>query len=55
MPIEIKELHIKAIINDSSEGNNNDQDISSSNSGNEQVIKACVERVMELIKEAKER
>ncbi len=55
MPLEIRELHIKAVIENPSEGSNVSSENTTGDDGNERLIKACVEKVMELIKEAKER
>lgn len=56
MPIEIKELHIKAVVNDESQQNTpargND---SSSNMRMDAIIEKCVEQVLEILKEKKER
>ena len=55
MPLEIRELHIKAVIESPNEEVNSGSAGSTSESNHDQLIKACVEKVMELIKEAKER
>ena len=62
MPIEIRELHIKAVI-DSGGGNKSGGSKSvsagspeaSSTEDPQQIIDLCVEKVMEIIKEKKER
>ena len=55
MPIEIKELHIKATVNE-----NLDSSATTDNSGlgtqsNDHLIQLCVEKVLEIIKEKQER
>jgi hypothetical protein len=60
MPIEIKELIIRASIRDESE-KTNDKAVSSSvttasdNARDEQIVKRCVEQVMEILKIKNER
>ncbi|WP_186757799.1 DUF5908 family protein [Echinicola salinicaeni] len=50
MPIEIKELHIKITVDESGGGSK------SSQGGNQQdLVAKCVEQVMEVIREQKER
>lgn len=55
MPIEIRELHIKAMVENASEGVVAQNGGANNENNEERIIKACIERVMELIKEAKER
>ena len=55
MPLEIRELHIKASIENDTGGDNSSSENMDSNGQNEDLVKICVEKVMELIKEAKER
>ncbi len=52
MSIEIKELHIKIDID---EGASNSGSSSSGIEGKEEIIAACVEEVMEVLKNQKER
>jgi hypothetical protein len=57
MPVEIKELVIKAVVN---ENGNNGASPASASGGQEGgpqdvVIKLCVEKVLEILKEQKER
>lgn len=59
MPIEIKELNIKAYIDDSTAPN---QAASSTDTGNnnntgniENIIAACVEQVLQILKDKEER
>lgn len=56
MPIEIKELHIKAVI-DNSAGNTSARNNSDSGPGlpPDKIIEICVEKVLEIIKEKAER
>lgn len=53
MPLEIKELHIKATITEQPSAGSSQP--SSAVSGQEDIIKACVEKVMEILKEKAER
>lgn len=54
MPIEIRELVIKASVGQDGQGTGSSG--TSANMGNsEEIIKACVEKVMEIIKEKNER
>lgn len=53
MPLEIKELHIKATINE--QASVNPSQTSTANEGKEDIIKSCVEKVMEILKERAER
>lgn len=52
MPIEIKELHIKINV-DESPGSSNPE--SSARNEKDKMIEACVERVMEILKDKEER
>lgn len=57
MPIEIRELHIKATVENSQDGGASG---SSSNAGNEEepaeeLIKKCVEKVLEILKDKSDR
>jgi Family of unknown function (DUF5908) len=57
MPVEIKELVIKAVVN---ENGNNGGAASATSSGQEggsqdAMIKLCVEKVLEILKDQKER
>jgi hypothetical protein len=55
MPVEIKELHIKAIVANTSKGNRTkplDIDI---NELKKELVKQCVQEVMEKLKEKNER
>jgi hypothetical protein len=55
MPVEIKELVIKAVVNEN--GNNGAAPASGGQEGGSQdaVIKLCVEKVLEILKDQKER
>lgn len=56
MPIEIKELNIKAYIDDSSSTNNPKMNPVINNSTPiETIIAACVEQVLQILKDKKER
>lgn len=63
MPIEIRELHIKAVIGEPAAKTNSTEktaDVMSSKAndssvGQEQIIEACVEKVLEVLKEKSER
>jgi hypothetical protein len=52
MPIEVRELIIKATITqDGNQGNSAGAANSGAAQGNEQLIKTCIEKVLEIIKE----
>ncbi|GGZ17468.1 hypothetical protein GCM10007049_07500 [Echinicola pacifica] len=51
MPIEIKELHIKITVDES--GNTSTKP--AGNEGKEELVSKCVEQVMEILREQKER
>lgn len=55
MPIEIRELHIKAIVENASEGESAQKEGANNENAEERILRACIERVMDLIEEAKER
>lgn len=56
MPIEIKELNIKAYIDDSSSASNRQQNPVINNSTPvESIISACLEQVLQVLKDKKER
>lgn len=57
MPIEIRELVIKAAITQegSSDGAAGSSEASGNTSPNEELIKTCVEKVLEILKERDER
>ncbi len=57
MPIEIKELHIKATVNDSKTSGGNGKIESSRNlqKMKSEILKECVEEVMQILKEREER
>lgn len=55
MPIEIRELHIKAIVENPAEGESSQMESRNEENPSESLIRACVERVLALIKEEKER
>ena len=55
MPLEIKELYIKATVEDAPQGGGPTKGGSNDGNSEERIIRACVEQVMEIIKEAKER
>lgn len=54
MPVEIRELHITAVVRDNAAGNTTPAS-SSSSSDTEAIIAACVEQVMEILKQKNER
>jgi hypothetical protein len=55
MPVEIKELVIKAVVDEN--GNHTSSSTSGSQDGGSQdaVIKICVEKVLEILKDQKDR
>ena len=57
MPVEIKELVIRAVINDAQSSTDIDSPMQSegSNADNEALIKECVRQVMQLLARNKER
>ena len=56
MPIEIRELHIKAVVENATEnGSGSTTPTNGSSEPDEALIRICVDRVMELIQNAKER
>jgi Family of unknown function (DUF5908) len=54
MPIEIKELHIRAIVQDDANNSNNTTTAVSQNQVNS-IVAECVEQVLTIIKEKEER
>ncbi len=56
MPIEVRELVIKATVVDTASSNNGGVSSGKSNiTADEEIIKACVDKVLEIIKEKLER
>lgn len=55
MPIEIKEMHIKIHLDEGPNKGNTPQDNTESKKGNDAIISACVETVMEILERQKER
>jgi len=55
MPIEIKELIIKAIVSDEATGKNGSSSSSQDVNSQEALIAQCVEQVLEILKEKQER
>lgn len=58
MPLEIRELVIKASINDGGQGQNTNQSQAANNTENQNhadMIAACVEQVLAILKEQSER
>lgn len=55
MPIEIFELVIKATIQQEKEGSNAPSSGGGNSNNKEQIIKECVEQVLQLLKEKEER
>ena len=54
MPIEIRELQITTVVQDSGSAPSSNA-VSSSPSANEDIIAKCVEQVLEILKEKSER
>jgi hypothetical protein len=52
MPIEIKEMHIKINLD---EGGSQSTSNNSGSGGSDEIIKACIEGVMEILERQKER
>ena len=56
MPLEIKELHIKASVSDEAAKNSGEGDGSTgSNDANQELIAACIDRITEILKDKMER
>jgi len=55
MPIEIRELQIKAIVQDTPAASSGSSGSASSSSGNDAIIAACVEQVLEILEQKNER
>jgi hypothetical protein len=62
MPIEIRELHIKAVVDTGGEmtgGNQNQSGVKPAGQGDanntDQIIDLCIEKILEILKEKKER
>ena len=55
MPIEIKEMHIKIHLDEGPSKGNSTSNGADSKKGNEAIISACVETVMEILERQKER
>ncbi len=55
MPIQIKEMHIKIYVDEGSNSGNSEADSSDAQKGNEALINACIEGVMEVLEGQKER
>jgi hypothetical protein len=53
MPVEIKELIIKAIVSDDTEGSKSNT--SMSDRQKEEIIETCVEQVLDILKDRNER
>ncbi|TWJ02453.1 hypothetical protein JN11_01426 [Mucilaginibacter frigoritolerans] len=55
MPVEIREIQITAAVQDSGGGKSSGNASASPRGGNEDMIAKCVEQVLEILKEQKER
>lgn len=55
MPIEVRELVIKATIEDASSNNTTLGKNGSLPNSSEEIVKLCIEKVMEILKKEKER
>lgn len=55
MPIEIKELHIKINVDEGPKSGKEQQITANSKDGKEKIIAECVEAVMEIFNQQKER
>jgi hypothetical protein len=55
MPVEIREIQITAAVQDSGGGKSSGQASAAPKGGNEDMIAKCVEQVLEILKEQKER
>jgi hypothetical protein len=56
MPVEIKELIIRTVVNDASAGDDeSEESTGSNNSDNEAIIQECVRQVLSILDRNKER
>jgi hypothetical protein len=55
MPVEIREIQITAAVQDAGGGKSSGNTSASQKGGNEDLIAKCVEQVLEILKEQKER
>jgi hypothetical protein len=55
MPIEIKELYIKAVVSDSSKQNGSQPVVIDLSNIKKELLKECVQQVLEKLKEKNER
>ncbi len=55
MPVEVRELIIKGVIASGEGGNSGGASSSGTTQSQDEVIKACVEKVLEVLKEKTER
>ena len=55
MPIEIRELVIKTVVGPEGQGNGSSVTGTNANLPSEELIKTCVEKVMEILREKNER
>lgn len=55
MPIEIKELHIKINVDESSGAGNDQPGDSESTEGKDAIISACIEEIIGVLEQKKER
>lgn len=55
MPIEIKELHIKATVESGNSGNSNSRNDRDLKKMKAEIIKECVEEVFEILKQKEEK
>jgi hypothetical protein len=57
MPVEIKELVIKAVVNENGDNGNASSALPGTQEGSSQdaVIRICVEKVLEILKDQRER
>ena len=55
MPIEIKELHIKAVVQDDCNTNNTTPSTDPLVNNTDSIVERCVEQVLDILREKKER
>ena len=55
MPLEIKELIIKATVQDQNAASNNEGGVDTSEDSREEIIMECVDKVLEILRTQKER
>ncbi|MEM8525022.1 MAG: DUF5908 family protein [Bacteroidota bacterium] len=55
MPIEVKEIHIKVAVEENNTASGNSSASSGSGESKEEIVTACVEQVLQILKDKEER